>query len=89
MRVIVCNLQMFSNDQMIQVIDTEGGHIFYQKVDIESLPEAVCALAKEYGIENVKLYGGRFAEALVESIKEFNELTYSSNNIEIEVIENV
>ena len=86
MCIIVCNLQMFSNDQMIQIIDTENGHVFYQKVDIDSLPEAICTLAKEHGVENVKLSGGRFAEAWAENIQEFNGLNYSSHNIKIEVI---
>lgn len=87
MRVIVCNLQMFSNDQMIQIIDTENGHVFYQKVDIENLPSAICALAKEHGIENVKLSGGRFADLWADAIQDANEMNYGSNNIlNVEVI---
>ena len=81
MRVIVCNMQMFSNDQMIQVIDTESAYVFYQKVDIEELPGTICALAKQHGIENVQLSGGRYAELWAEAILETNEMNYGSNNI--------
>lgn len=86
MRVIICNMQMFSNDQMIQVIDTESGKVFFQKVDIENFPAAICALAKEYGVEQVKLTGGRFAELWAENIQETNELNYGSNNLIVEVM---
>ena len=80
MRVILCNVQMFSNDQMIQVIDTDRDYVYYQKVDIENLPEAICTLAKEHGIENVKLSGGRYAELWASAVLETNEMNYGSNN---------
>ena len=38
MQVILCNVQMFSNDQMVQVFDTEENRVICaQKVDIEDV----------------------------------------------------
>lgn len=88
MRIIYCNLQLFSNDQMIHIIDTDTGVTHYQKVDIEDLPQAICALANEYGVENVKLSGtgSVYADAWAEEIRSALALNYQNNNIIVEVV---
>ena len=86
MRVIACNLQMFSNDQTIQVIDTENAHIFYQKVDISELPRTICALAHQNDIEKVILSGGEYCNPWAEEIKQTYTLNFGVNkNFEVEV----
>ena len=86
MQVIVCNLQKFSNDQMVQIIDTDKGVVHFRKVDIENLPKVICALSKEYGIDNVQLGGGVFAEPWADEIVKTYNLNYGANNIEVGVI---
>ena len=88
MRIIVCNIQPFSNDQYIQVIDMDQpGTNFCQKVDLEQLPQAVCKLAGDYEVNKVMLHGGRFCDLWACQIKETYALNYGIiNNFEVEVI---
>ena len=86
MQLIVCDMQMFSNNQLVQIVDSKTGPIFCQQVNINDLPLVICALAKERDIKEVRLRGGRFAETWVEEIRDLNELKYGSNYMNIEVI---
>ena len=92
MRIIVCNIQMFSNDQMIYVFDTETKeNIFAQKVDLNSIPDVVCALAHQYGTTEVKLHGDLsfntlFAQEIIGAAKAAAEYTltkYSNEKKEV------
>ena len=88
MRIIICNLQMFSNDQMVQVFDTEENHIVYaQKVDMEDLTPMICALASKLGIQEVRLAGAtNYVLPYVEEIKTAYSLNYGNNIINVEVM---
>lgn len=87
MRLITCNIQMFSNDQMIQVIDSENTSIYYQKVDIADLPRVICALAHQNDIEKVLLSGGSYCDLWAEEIRQTYGLNYGINkNFEVEVL---
>lgn len=88
MRLILCNVQMFSNDQMIHVYDTEKKQtIFAQKVDIDNLPSAICALANQHGTTEVRLSGvGQYSLPLVDEIKTTYALNYSNNILNVEVM---
>ena len=88
MCVIVCNIQMFSNDQMIQIYDTEKQQtVFAQKADIENLSDNICAIAIRYGITEVKLSGhAAYAMPVAEEIKTADALNYHNNSINVEVI---
>lgn len=87
MRMIFCNIQLFSNDQMVQVID-ESGTIHYQKVDIEKLIPAICANAIEFDVDNIKLSGSGhvYANAWADEIRTALALNYSNKNIIVEVV---
>ena len=86
MRVITCHIQMFSNDQMIQVIDTNSSEVFYQKTDISELPKVVSALAHQNDIEKIILSGGAYCDPYAEEIKTTYTLNYGvNNNLEVEV----
>ena len=87
MRVIVCNLQMFSNNQVIQVIDTNGHEVMTQRVEIDDMPRVISALASQNDIEKVILKGGVFCEPWAEEIKQTYTLNYGKNkNFEVEVV---
>ena len=88
MRVILCNIQMFSNDQMIHVYDIEKKQtIFAQKVDIDNLPSAICALASQHGTTEVRLSGAvQYSLPLVDEIKTTYALNYSNNILNVEVM---
>jgi len=88
MQVIICNIQMFSNDQMIYVFDTETQtNIYAQKVDLNNIPEAVCALAQQYGITEVKLHGDTSFNSLwAQEIETTYSLNYNHNTLNVEVI---
>ena len=79
MRVIVCNLQMFSNNQVIQVIDTNGHEVMTQRVEIDDMPRVISALASQNDIEKVILKGGVFCEPWAEEIKQTYTLNYGKN----------
>lgn len=78
MRIIICNLQMFSNNQTIQIVDTEAGLMHSQTVDVNELPKMVCYLATKYSINDVKLFGAKneYGEAFAEAIREAHELNF-------------
>lgn len=88
MQIILCNVQMFSNDQIVHVYDTEKNQtVFAQKADIENLPSAICAIANTHGVSEVKLGGQTmYAMPLVEEIKTTYALNYGNNIINVEVI---
>ena len=88
MQIILCNIQMFSNDQMIHIYDTEKKQtVFAQKADIEDLSSAICAIANCHGISEVRLSGqSMYAAPLVEEIKTTYALNYGNNIINVEVM---
>lgn len=85
MRVIFCSIQLFSCDQMIYVIE-DNQQIHARKVDIEDVVPAICALAQEFDVEQIKLSGHVFASAWAENIKSAYALQYGKNNLDVEVI---
>ena len=88
MRIIYCNIQMFSNDQMIYVIDeTNGKPIHAIKADINDLPKTICALAGKYETNIVKCAGNKqFVLNCAEEIKTVYAMNYFKNDIKVEVI---
>jgi uncharacterized protein YebE (UPF0316 family) len=58
MQVIVCKLNMFSLNQVVQVFDTNENKIIYtEAVNGEELIPLICALAKKLEINEVRLDG--------------------------------
>lgn len=87
MPIIYCNIQLFSCDQMIYVIDEQGDQVYAQKVDIEDLAEAIGALATERAINKVKISGSQvYTMAWAEQIQSAYALKYGKNDLEIEVL---
>lgn len=88
MRVIICNVQLFSNDQNVQVYDTSEGRIIYnQKVDMQDLVPAICTVAKQFDLTEVRLSGvGQYALPYVNEIKNAYALNYNYNILNVEVI---
>lgn len=88
MRIIVCNVQMFSNDQMIYVYDLEKKQtVFVQKADISNLSDIICALANQHGATEVRLSGtNQYSLQLVDEIKTTYALKYNSNILNVEVM---
>ena len=87
MRMIVCNIQLFSCDQFVYVLDNEGKTIHARKVDIEDLPQAICALAYEFDCNRVAISGSQvYTMAWAEEIKTAYALNYGKNNLEVEII---
>ena len=88
MRVIICNIQMFSIDQMIYVYDIEKNQaVFAQKADNEDLVNTICTIANTYGVNEVKLSGQTaYAMQFAEEIGTAYALNYNNNNINVEVI---
>ena len=88
MRMIFCNIQLFSNDQVIQVIDETGNITHYRKVDIEDLIKMLCVMAGEFDVDNIKLSGSGsvYANAWADELRTALKLNYANKNIEVEVI---
>ena len=88
MRMIFCNIQLFSNDQMIQVIDETGGITHYRKVDIEDLVKMLCTMAGEFDVDSIKLSGSGsvYANAWADEVRTALKLNYSNKNITVEVV---
>ena len=88
MRIIFCNIQLFSNDQMIQVIDETGSIIHYRKIDIEDLVQMLCVTAGEFDADNIKLSGSGsvYVNAWADEVRAALKLNYSNKNITVEVV---
>ena len=88
MYVIVCNIQMFSNDQMVYVINTDNNQeVFVQKISLNALPDVVCALANQYGATEVKLHGDvGFNGLWAEEIKSTYALNHNFTTLNVEVL---
>ena len=85
--MIVCNIQLFSCDQMIYVLNDKGESIHAKKVDIEDLPQAICAMACEFDCNRVAISGSQvYTMAWAEEIKTAYALNYGKNNLEVEII---
>ena len=86
MRVILCNLQLFSCDQMIYIFE-DGQEVHAQKVDIEDVVPAICVLAEQFDTTEVKIHSqAAYAHAWAEQIKTAYSMNYSNKTINVEVI---
>ena len=71
---------------MVYVVEDDT-QIYAQKVDIEDLVPAICAIAGKFNITQVKLRGQNvYANAWADEIKTAYALNYGNNNIDVEVI---
>ncbi len=88
MRMIFCNIQLFSNDQMLQVIDENGDTTHYRKVDIEDLVKMICVTAGEFDVDSIKLSGAGsvYTQAWANEIRIALALNYANKNITVEVV---
>ena len=86
MCVIICQVQPFSNDQMVYVVK-DNQPCYAQKVDINELSRAIGVIANEYGVQKVSLGGvTTFNNMLADEIMTTYKLNYSKNDLEIEVL---
>lgn len=88
MQMILCNIQLFSNDQMIYIYDTEKKQtVFAQKADVEDLSGTICAIANCHGVSEVRLSGqSMYTAPFAEEIKTTYALNYGNNIINVEVM---
>ena len=88
MRIIFCNIQLFSNDQMIQVIDETGGIAHYRKVDIDDLVPMLSTMVGEFDVDSIKLSGSGsvYIDAWADEVRNALKLNYSNKNITVEVV---
>jgi hypothetical protein len=71
---------------MIYVLE-DNKQYYTQKVDINELPRAICAIAQEYEATKVTLGGvTSFNNMLANEIMTTYSLNYGKNDLEIEVL---
>lgn len=84
---VLCNLNLFTLEQTIYLIDDMGAVNPVAIVEMEQLPEVIAAVCSEHGAHKVVLSGNvAYSQSLAESIRRFGLKNYSDNNIEVEVI---
>lgn len=84
---IICNLNLFSLDQIVYLATDAGTIEPIAEVEMEQLPEVLAAVCNEYDTHEVLLSGYTvYAETIAEDVKEFGLKHYSNNNIKVEVI---
>ena len=88
MKKIVCNINMFSMQQSVLLIDDETNNIIYSGDSaLQNLPETISALSAKYGVSHVCLNDNdEHGAFLAKNILEYSKEMYSNNNLEIEVI---
>lgn len=88
MLIIACNIQLFSYEQAIYVIDQNGGIITTYKSDIDDLVDFICNLAAQIDPDAVKLSGQSiYVNHYAENIQTTYALKYGKNNLKVEVVE--
>lgn len=86
MQIIFCDISLFTYEQPIYILDNEKIMTEY-RVDIEEVPNAICALAYKNNITNIKLRGQSiYVDPWIAEIKTTYSLNYGKNDLEIEVI---
>lgn len=88
MKKIICNLNMFSMQQSVCIIDLDTNNILYStSVSMDELPKVISSLSNEYSVPWVSLVDTKVhGDKLAHDIVEYTKINYSNNNIEIEVI---
>lgn len=87
MLIIACNIQLFSYEQAIYVIDQHGIVTTY-KADIDDLVDFICNLADQIDPDVVKLSGQSvYVNHYAENIQTTYALKYGKNNLKVEVVE--
>ena len=88
MKKIVCNINMFSMQQSIWLIDDETNNIIYSGDSaLHNLPETISALSAKYDVSHICLNDNdEHGALLAKNILEYSKEMYSNNNLEIEVI---
>ena len=85
-KTLIINLNLFSFNQPIYVVDDKGMYA-HGAYTIEELPSAVVALAQETNINAVRILGsGTYAQDLISEIQLIEQAKYSKNKLEIEVM---
>ena len=86
MRLIVCNLQMFSNDQVIYVYEGKN-QIYAQKTDMTNLANVILQIAKEFDVTHITLSGQKdFAYQYAGEIQNHCNFNFKNQIVEVEVI---
>lgn len=88
MKKIVCNINIFSMNQPVWIIDDETNNIIYSgESTLQSLPEVVSMLSSKYDVSHVCINDiDEHGSLLAKNILEYSKEMYSNNNLEIEVI---
>lgn len=87
METIICMINLFELNQHLYKYNEETkSFISIGDASLESLGEAIATKCKEYGVNNVHIYGsGSFLDKTFEDIKYFGKNNYDFNDINVEV----
>lgn len=84
---ILCNLNLFSLNQIIYLVDNNEKVKEIATVSMTQIPKAINELCNEYSVNKVIMSGyGVYAKEISKDITEYNLSHYNNHNIEIEVI---
>lgn len=90
MDFIYCQVEPFLDKSKLEIHKSDNNQIQYEYFDFESLPKVILDKSNKTNINNVIIScsaGRGFVDAAVESLKNLELQTYSTNKLEIEVIE--
>lgn len=85
MKKIYCNINLFTIEQKVYIIDTETGEsVCVATTEVEQLPEVISALSNEKGIFDIHLDGGpAYGATVAQDIATFAKSFYSHNELNI------
>lgn len=85
MSLIICNMNIFINEQTVYVVNQNGEREQY-KFPLETLKEGLLSLCYSHDIYNIHFYGVyNFITKYANDIIELEKYKYSKNKIQVEV----
>lgn len=84
---LLCNLNLFTLEQTIYLINEFGESQQIAVTEMGQLPATLSTIYNELSAEKIILMGlETYANPIVQQIRQFAAIHYKNNNIEIEVI---
>jgi hypothetical protein len=90
MKIIVCNLNLFTANSPVMIMDTETSQTeMLPEISMSSfIPSDLLAICRAREIYELKLAGpAGYTRAIANEIATLEEINYSENKINVEIIE--
>lgn len=86
METIICHFNLFTHQQTIHLMRSDGSSEVLGRCSLDDLGKMIVLNCMQYKVLNIHLYGNeQFADSLIQEIDQRTAYSYSKNLIKIEV----